>query len=112
MIYMHDAYTCVSTRWFYSRIQPSRSRTSDIAITLSGKYLQSTLLYASETWAFPKHQLGVWEMHRLNVFQTKCLRKICKIDLKDRMSNERILGWCYVANHCLGRLARMPDERL
>ena len=48
--------------------------------------VQSTLLYASETWAFPKQQ-----MHRLDVFQMKCLRKICKVSLKDRIRNETIL---------------------
>ena len=79
--------------------------------------MQSTLLYASETWAFPRHQ-----MHRLDVFQMKCLRKICKVSLKDRINNERILGWCNVAKisnivshrrlRWLGHLARMPDERL
>ena len=79
--------------------------------------VQSTLLYASETWAFPKQQ-----MHRLDVFQMKCLRKICKVSLKDRINNERILDWCNVAKvsnivshrrlRWLGHLARMPDERL
>ena len=47
----------------------------------------STLLYANETWALPKQQL-----HRLEVFQMKCLRKICKVSLKDKIINEIILG--------------------
>ena len=47
---------------------------------------------ASETWALPKQQL-----HRLEVLQTKCLRKICKVCLKDKVRNEIILGWCNVA---------------
>ena len=61
-------------------------------------------------------------MHRLDVFQMKCLRKICKVSLKDRINNERILDWCNVAKvsnivshmrlRWLGHLARMPDERL
>ena len=52
----------------------------------------------------------------------KCLRKICKVSLKDRIRNETILGWCKVASvsnivsyrrlRWLGHLARMPDERL
>ena len=56
--------------------------------------LQSTLLYiyASETWAFPKQQV-----HGLEVFQMKCLRKICKISLKDKVINDYVLGWCNVA---------------
>ena len=35
-------------------------------------------------------------MHRLDVFQPKCLRKICRISLKDKINNERILDWCSV----------------
>ena len=79
--------------------------------------VQFTLLYASETWALPKQQL-----HRLEAFQMKCLRKICKVSLKDKIRNEIILGWCNIARvsnivghrrlRWLGHLARMPDERL
>ena len=36
-------------------------------------------------------------------------QKICKVSLKDRINNERILDWCNVAK---AYLARMPDERL
>ena len=88
-----------------------------IKCTLYKVIVQSTLLYASETWAFPKQQV-----HRLEVFQMKCLRKICKISLKDKIRNDYVLGWCNVARvanvvshrrlRWLGHLARMPDERL
>ena len=54
--------------------------------------VQSTLLYASETWALAKQQL-----HRLEVFQMKCFRKICKVSLKDKIRNEIILGFSNVA---------------
>ena len=27
----------------------------------------------------------------------KCLRKICKVSLKDKIRNETILGWCNAA---------------
>ena len=50
-----------------------------IKCTLYKVIVQSTLLYASETWALPKQQL-----HRLEVFQMKCLRRICKVSLKDK----------------------------
>ena len=86
-----------------------------IKCTLYKVIVQSTLLYASE--ALPKQQL-----HRLEVFQMKCLRKICKVSLKDKIRNETILGWCNAARvstivshmrlRWLGHLARMPDERL
>ena len=52
----------------------------------------------------------------------KCLRRICKVSLKDKIRNEIILGWCNAARvsnivshrrlRWLGHLARMPDERL
>ena len=88
-----------------------------IKCTLYKVIVQSTLLYAGETWALPKQQL-----HRLDVFQMKCLRQICKVSLKDRINNDVILGWCHVARvsnivshrrfRWLGHLARMPDDRL
>ena len=88
-----------------------------IKCTLYKVVAQSTLLYASETWAFPKQQV-----HRLEDFQMKCLRKICKISLKDKIRNDYVLGWCNVARvanvvshrrlRWLGHLARMPNERL
>ena len=75
------------------------------------------LLHANETWAFSQHH-----MHRLNVFQMKCLEKICEVSLKDRLANERILGWCKTAKvsttvshrrlRCLSHMARMPGARL
>ena len=49
--------------------------------TLYKSMVQSMLLFASETWALPKQQL-----HRLEVFQKKCLRKICNVSLKDKIS--------------------------
>ena len=61
-------------------------------------------------------------MHMLDVFQMKCLRKTCKINLKDRINTDRILDCCSVARvssivrrerlRWLGHLARMPNERL
>ena len=88
-----------------------------IKCTLYKVGAQSTLLYASETWAFPKQQV-----HRLENFQMKCLRKICKISFKDKIRNDYVLGWCNVARNAkvvshrrlrwLGHLARMPNERL
>ena len=57
-----------------------------IQCTLYKVIVQSTLLYASVTWASPKHL-----MHRLDVFHMKCLRKICRIIFKDKINNERIL---------------------
>ena len=79
--------------------------------------VQSTVLHASETWAFPKQHT-----HRLDVFQMKDLRKICRVSLNDKIRNDFILDKCNavsVSNNVshrrlrwLGHLARMPDERL
>ena len=41
---------------------------------------QSTLISARETWAFPKQQL-----HGLDLFQMKCLRKNCRVSLMDKI---------------------------
>ena len=73
-----------------------------IKCTLYKVIVQSTLLFASETWALPKQQL-----QRLDVFQMNCLRKICKVSLKDRINNDVILGWCNVAR---GLKHRQPQE--
>ena len=58
-----------------------------IKCTLYKVIVQSTLLYASETWALPKQHL-----HRQDVFQMKCPRQICKVSLKDRINNYVILA--------------------
>ena len=88
-----------------------------IKCTLYKVIVQSTLLYAGETWAYPKQQV-----HRLEVFQMKCLRKICKVSLKDKVTNNSILSLCNIARAAnivshrrlrwLGHLARMPNDRL
>ena len=88
-----------------------------IECTLYKVIVQSMLLYASEIWA-----LNTQQLHRLEVFRMKCLRKICKVTSKDKIRNKFILGWCNVARvsnivshrrlRWLGHLARMPDERL
>ena len=44
-----------------------------IKCTLHKVIVQSMLLYARGTWALPKQQT-----HRLDVFQIKCLKQICK----------------------------------
>ena len=58
-------------------------------------HVQSMLLYASETWALSKQQLP-----RVEVFQMKCLRKICKVSLTDKIRHKIILGWCNANNIC------------
>ena len=62
------------------------------------------------------------QMQRLDVFQMKCLRKICKISFEDRIDIEKILSLCNIAKisnivshrrlKWLNHLARMPDESL
>ena len=50
-----------------------------IRCTLYETYVQSALLYASETWALHKQQ-----MHRLEVCQIEGLIKSSKVSLKGR----------------------------
>ena len=42
----------------------------------------SVLLYGSQSWRVNKH-----DMHKLDVFQTKCLRRICNIFRPNKISN-------------------------
>ena len=46
----------------------------------------SVLLYGAEWWRITKA-----DSHRLSVFQTSCLRKICKIYWPVRISNQKLL---------------------
>ena len=55
--------------------------------TLYKVIVHSTLLYAYESWALPKQHL-----QRLEVFQMKCLKNVCRVSLKDNIRNEVILG--------------------
>ncbi len=79
--------------------------------------VQSTLLYGCETWAVPELELS-----RLEVFQMRCLRTICKLSLMDRIPNEAVLKKCntsrasdivkYRRLRWLGHVARMENDRL
>ena len=70
-----------------------------------------------ETWAVPETELS-----RLEVFQMRCLRTICKLSRMDRVSNEEILKMCntsfasdivrYRRLRWLGHVARMDNDRL
>ena len=51
--------------------------------------VQSALLFGCETWAIPEAELS-----RLEVFQMRCLRALCKLSLMDRVPNEEILKKC------------------
>jgi hypothetical protein len=46
----------------------------------------SVLLYGCETWKLTKG-----EERKLDIFQTKCLRKICKIRWQQHISNKLVL---------------------
>ncbi len=45
----------------------------------------STALYVAETWI-----LGITERKRLSVVDLRCLRNLCKVTRKDRVSNEEV----------------------
>ena len=79
--------------------------------------VQSTLLYGCETWAVTDR-----DVHRLEVFQMKCLRRIRGVTLLNRISNDSMLAcsaFSKMANllryrrlQWLGHVARMSDDRL
>lgn len=37
-------------------------------------------------------------MYKLGVFQMKCLKRNCKVSLKDKIKIKKILGWCRIAS--------------
>ena len=86
------------------------------------KYLDSMQTSDLSVRAQVSNRLAIAASAWLEIFRMKCLRKICKVSLKDKIRNEVILGWCNVAKvsnivshrrlKWLGQLARMPDERL
>ena len=54
-----------------------------IKLLLYKVIVQSTLLYGCETWAVTDR-----DVHRLEVFQMKCLRRMRGVTLLDRISND------------------------
>ena len=79
--------------------------------------VQATLLYGCETWAVPAALLS-----HLDTFQMRCLRRISRISLRQKITNVDIRAACntesvkvlvsYRRLRWLGHLARMSDERL
>ena len=86
------------------------------------KYLDSMQTSDLSARAQVSNRLAVAASAWLETSWMKCLRKICKVSLKDKIRNEVILGWCNVArvsnivshrgSKWLGHLVRMPDVRL
>ena len=91
----------------------------EVKITVYKTVVQATLLYACETWAAPKAMLDSVES-----FQMRCLRRICKISLRQKMRSSNIMGLCKMESvytivkyrhlrwQPLGHVARMDDDRL
>ena len=78
--------------------------------------VQSTLLYACESWAVPV------SFEKLEVFQMRCLRSLCGISMLDRISNVEIRERCkmpqvsdllkYRRLKWLAHVARMDPTRI
>ena len=58
-----------------------------IKCTLYEVVVESTLLYASETWALPRQQL-----HSLEVFSIELSQEKLQSQLKNKINNDLILG--------------------
>ena len=79
--------------------------------------VHSRLLYGSETWAVTQAHV-----HRLEVFQMSCLRRMLRLSLLDKRPNASIRKQCHVPAIAeslqqrrlvwLGHLGRMKDDRL
>ena len=79
--------------------------------------VQSTLLYGGETWAISESYVK-----KLEVFQMRCLRRLCGFSLLDRIPNIEICAKCQVPMiakllryrrlRWLGHVTRMDNVRL
>ncbi len=79
--------------------------------------VQSALLYGYETWAVTEV-----DAQKLEVFQMRCLRRLCGLSLKDRVPNTQIRATCNIPPilslirfrrlRWLGHTGRMDDSRL
>ena len=88
-----------------------------IKMVLYKVIVQSTLLYGCETWAISKSNVK-----KLEVFQMRCLRRLCGFSLLDKIPNTEIRAKCqvpliadllrYRRLRWLGHVARMDNVRL
>lgn len=70
----------------YSRVWKRHEINLKTKLLVYQTIVLSTLLYSSETWTLLEEDLK-----RINTFHQRCLRTICKISWKDRISNEEVL---------------------
>ena len=96
---------------------------SDHGIPLSTKIgvyrtvVLTTLLYGSESWTWYRRHV-----QKRNQFHLKCLRKICGISWKDRITNTTVLERCEIGGieallirgqlRWAGHLTRMEENRI
>ena len=66
-------------------IWPNNSIDTKIKIRFSPSLILPTMLYACETW-----KTNAKVKKKLDVFLTRCLRKILKISYRDRVTNEEV----------------------
>ena len=100
-----------------SRLWGDKHLAQSVKCSVYKTIVQATLLYGCETWAVPAAHISP-----LDTFQMRCLRRICRISLRQRRTNYDILESCtmesirtlvaYRRLRWLGHLARMPNERL
>ena len=105
------AYNQLGSIWKNRNIQISTK------IRIYKAAVLTVLLYGSEVWNTTKAQL-----HRLEVFHQRCLRKIFRITWKEHVKNVDVLERAHIqsievmlgANRLrwFGHVSRMPEERL
>lgn len=77
----------------------------------------SVLLYGSESWTPYRHHIN-----QLDVFHKSCLRAICGLSLRDKVSNAELFTRCKISGiesfliqsqlRWAGHVLRMPDDRI
>ena len=100
-----------------SRLWGDQHLSTNLKLTVYKAVVMATLLYGCESWACPLAMI-----QPLEVFHMRCLRRLCRISLRQRLRNEQILARCKMENveslmrfrrlKWLGHVARMDNSRL
>ena len=79
-----------------------------VKVSVYEAIVQATLLYGCEAWAAPKALIKP-----LDVFQMRCLRRICGISLREKKTNSWVRGQCgFEAIKNISRLFQVQEITL